>query len=131
MTGLAAVCALWGLVLSAAMAVTGDVARGERSFQRCFSCHSVDPAETAKLQGPNLYRVLGRPAAALATFEYSQAMRAKGAEGLTWDAATLDRYHADAEDVVPGTAMSAPPLRDEQERADIIVYLSRSGPYQR
>jgi len=27
----------------------GDAARGERAFQRCYSCHSVDPNEAAKL----------------------------------------------------------------------------------
>ncbi len=125
----AAACALAAVLQPAALAVTGDAQRGERAFQRCFSCHSVDPDEKARLQGPSLYRVLGRPAAALANFDYSDAMRAKGAGGLVWDAGTLDRYIADTEEVVPGTAMSAPPLRDEQERADIIAYLARSGPY--
>jgi cytochrome c len=117
------------LLQPAALAVTGDAVRGERAFQRCYACHSVDPNEKAKLQGPSLYRLLGRPAAALPGFEYSDAMRAKGAGGLAWDAETLDRYIADPQEVVPGSAMSAPPLRDEQERADIIAYLARSGQY--
>ena len=107
----------------------GNSTRGERAFQRCFACHSVDPNETAKLQGPSLYRIMGRPAAAIPGFEYSDAMRRKGATGLVWNAATLDRYIADPEDVVPGTAMSVPPLRDEQERADLLTYLARSGSY--
>ena len=104
----------------------GDAARGERVFQRCFACHSVDPNEQAKLQGPSLYRIMGRPAAAVPGFEYSDAMRRKGAAGLVWDRATLDRYIADPEGLVPGTAMSAPPPRDEQERADLLAYLGRS-----
>lgn len=105
----------------------GDAVRGERAFQRCYACHSVDANETAKLQGPNLFRIIGRPAAAVAGFEYSQAMREKAAAGLTWDAATLDRYIADPEAVVPGTRMSVPLLRDGRERADLIAYLARSG----
>jgi cytochrome c len=113
----------------ASAAGAGDAVRGERTFQRCYSCHSVDPAETAKLQGPSLYRIMGRPAAMVPGFEYSDAMRKKGAAGLVWDAATLERYVADPEDVVPGTSMGAPPLRDEQERADLIAYLALSGPY--
>jgi cytochrome c len=107
----------------------GNAARGERVFQRCFSCHSVDPDEKAKLQGPNLYKIIGRPAAAIPGFEYSDAMRKKGAAGLVWDAATLDRYIADPESVVAGTSMSVPPLRDERERADLLAYLARSGQY--
>jgi cytochrome c2 len=132
-TTAAAFCgfALSGLAYLASTVVpavaAGDKARGERVFQRCFACHSVDPNEKAKLQGPSLYRIMGRPAAAIPGFEYSDAMRSKGAAGLVWDAATLDRYIADPEGVVPGTAMSAPPLRDEQERADLLAYLARSG----
>jgi cytochrome c len=107
----------------------GNTVRGERVFQRCYSCHSVDADEKAKLQGPSLFKIIGRPAAAIPGFEYSDAMRRKGAAGLVWDAATLDRYIADPESVVAGTSMSVPPLRDEQERADLLVYLARSGQY--
>jgi len=107
----------------------GNATRGERVFQRCFSCHSVDPNEKARLQGPSLYRIMGRPAAAIRGFEYSDAMRRTGAAGLVWDAATLDRYIADPESLVAGTNMSVPPLRDEQERADLLAYLARSGQY--
>lgn len=105
----------------------GDATRGERVFQRCYACHSVDPNETAKLQGPSLYRIMGRPAASVAGFEYSDAMRAKASAGLVWDAATLERYIADPEAMVPDTRMNIPPMRDEQERADLIAYLARSG----
>jgi cytochrome c len=114
-----------------AYAVEGDAAGGERAFQRCYSCHSVDPRDTAKLQGPNLFQIIGRPAGATPGFDYSDAMREKAAAGLTWDAATLDRYIADPEGVVPGTRMSVPPLRDEQERADLIAYLARPDAHRR
>ena len=87
----------------------------------------MDPYETAKLQGPSLYRIMGRPAAAIPGFAYSDAMRARGAAGLVWDATTLEHYIADPESVVAGTSMSAPPLRDEQERTDLIAYLALSG----
>jgi cytochrome c len=123
--------AVWGLVFLASTVVpgiaAGDSARGERVFQRCFACHSVDANETARLQGPSLYRIMDRPAGVIPGFEYSESMRRKGAAGLVWDAATLDRYIADPESLVPGTAMSAPPLRDEQERADLLAYLARTG----
>jgi len=114
---------------AALAAEAGDPGRGERAFQRCYSCHSVDPNETAKLQGPSLYRIMGRPAAAIPGFAYSDAMRARGAAGLVWDAATLERYIADPESVVAGTNMSTPPLGDAHERADLIAYLALSGWY--
>jgi cytochrome c len=116
-------------VVTVAHAAEGDAARGERQFQRCYSCHSVDPNEKAKLQGPSLFRVLGRPAAAIAGIEYSDAMRAKGAAGLIWDVTALERFIADPESFLPGTLMSAPPLREEQDRADIVAYLALMGAY--
>jgi cytochrome c len=127
----ASACVLVGALQVGAQAITGDAARGERAFQRCYACHSVDVNDKAQLQGPSLYHVLGRPAASVAGFDYSDAMKAKGAAGLVWDADALDHYIADPEVVVPGTRMSVPPLRDAQERADIIAYLGRSGPYKR
>ena len=112
--------------MNAPRGAEGDAARGERVFQRCFSCHSVTPNETAQLQGPNLYRVVGRPAAAVDGFDYSDAMKTKAAAGLVWTAEALDRFIADPDAFVPGTPMVIlPPLRDERERADLIAYLSR------
>jgi cytochrome c len=113
----------------AALAEVGDPIRGERTFQYCFSCHSVDPNEQAQLEGPSLYRIVGRPAASLKGFNYSDAMKKRGAEGLKWNAAVLNSYIADPQSIVPGTRMSAAPLRDDQARADLIAYLAKSGPY--
>ena len=83
------------------------------------------PTETAQLQGPSLYGILGRSAAAVAGFDYSDAMKAKAATGLVWAADTLDLFIADPDTFVPGTPMVVlPPLRDPQDRADLIAYLS-------
>jgi cytochrome c len=95
---------------------------GERLFQRCIACHSIDPKERG-LQGPNLAGVVGRPAGAQTGFEYSPAMRQAAARGLTWTDAALDRFLADAEAVVPKTEMFTPPLRDPAERRALIGYL--------
>lgn len=42
----------------------------------------------------------------------------------------LNAYIADPQSIVPGTRMSAAPLRDDQARADLIAYLAKSGRYQ-
>ena len=123
------VALLGALLVSPAGAEDGDAARGERAFQRCFACHSVDPTEPAKLQGPSLFKIMGRPAAAIPGFAYSEAMHKAAAAGLVWDAATLDRFLSDPEAVVAGTAMSIPPVRDGEERADLVAYLKRTGTY--
>ena len=119
---------LLGAALAApAMAGGGDPQRGERVFQRCYACHSVNPSKT-NLPGPNLSGVIGRPAAALPGFRYSPAMRARGAAGLVWTEVQLDRYLSDPEAMVPGTLMAVNGLPSAQERADVIAYLKAARP---
>jgi hypothetical protein len=52
---------------------------------------------------------------------YSAANRASG---LVWDPATLNLYLAAPRQVVPGTLMSYPGLKDDQKRNDLIAYLN-------
>jgi cytochrome c len=105
-----------------------DPARGERVFQRCYACHSVDATE-GKLPGPNLRCVLGRVAGALPGFEFSPALTEAGrARGLVWTRETLDAFLADPQRVVPGTEMSLPGLPDPGDRRDVIDYLAQAGP---
>ena len=114
------------LLTSTAAAAGGDAGRGERVFQRCFACHSVDPAER-NLPGPNLHGVVGRRAAALPEFEYSPAMQALGKTGLVWTDETLARFLTDPQGLVPGNAMGFFGLPSAQELADLIRYLEGSG----
>ncbi|NVO17217.1 MAG: cytochrome c family protein [Rhodoplanes sp.] len=115
------------LLAAVSAAADGDAVREERAFLRCYSCHTVDPDETATLDGPLLAGILGRRAATRSGFDYSDALRAAGEAGLTWDAATLDRFIRDPQAMVPGTRMSLPPLDDAGLRADIVAYLARTG----
>ncbi len=110
-----------------AAAADGDAARGERVFQRCYSCHSVDPHETATLSGPSLYRVVGRRAASLAEFDYSDALRARAAEGLVWTEEAITAFVTDPQTFLPGVSMGFFGLDDPQQRADLIAYLRRAG----
>ena len=97
---------------------------GERAFQKCYSCHSIDPRETG-LSGPSLAGVVGRRAASLAGFQYSAAMKKAGADGLVWTEDALDRYLADPLEMIPETTMSFPGLRSAAERRAVIDYLKR------
>jgi cytochrome c len=110
----------------AAARADGDAVRGERVFDRCIACHSVDPAETG-LPGPNLHGVIGRPAASLPDFDYSPAMRAKGAAGLAWTVEALDAYLTDPAAFVEHGRMAVNGLARAQDRADVIAYIRRAG----
>ena len=111
------------LFLCGAARAAGDPVRGERVFQYCYSCHSVDPNETATLQGPSLVGIVGRKIAAQAGFEYSPAMRAFAQERGIWSEELLDRYIADPETVVPKTTMAFRSVDEAEERADLVAYL--------
>lgn len=118
--------AFW-LLIALTSAATGPQAAtepGARAFQRCAACHSLGPGGPDDA-GPSLNGVFGRRAGALGGFAYSDAMRAAGRRGLVWDAATLDRYLADPEAVVPGAAMSYQG-GTAAERAAVISWL-RNG----
>jgi cytochrome c2 len=110
--------------MTGAARAEGSAARGERVFLRCYSCHSVDPAET-NLQGPNLATVIGRRAGTLPGFEFSAAMIAAGRNGLVWTDQTLDSFISDPEGFISGTNMAPMRLPNPTDRADLIAYLKR------
>ena len=102
--------------------LTGDAAKGETLFMQCRACHSLEPDKT--LLGPSLHGVIGRPAAHVAGFAYSPAMKASG---LTWTEDMLYRYIGSPRDVVPGTKMAYAGMTDAQSRADLIAYLKSAS----
>ena len=118
---LVVLCALLlGLVLLAPPARAQDADRGARVFRsQCSICHSVRPGRN--VVGPSLFGVIGRHSGRVPGFHYSQANLASG---LTWDPATLDRYLTAPRQVVPGTRMTYPGLKDARERADLIAFLA-------
>jgi len=106
--------------LAESPALAQDASAGEKTFKSvCGVCHSAQPGRN--LIGPTLFGVVGRHSGQIAGFRYS---RANVSSGLTWDPSTLDRYLASPRDIVPGTLMTFPGLKDPKERADVIAYLA-------
>jgi cytochrome c len=105
-----------------AWAEDGDPAKGRQVFARCQACHTVEAG--ANKLGPSLHGVVGRPAASVEGFAYSDAMKESG---LIWDDATLDQYLTNPRKLVPGTKMIFPGLPNPQDRADVIAFLKESG----
>jgi glucose/arabinose dehydrogenase/cytochrome c2 len=105
-------------VACADAAVAADAAAGKSFFgQQCALCHSAAPGDNGGAQGPLLHGVFGR-AAASGNFNYSAALQAAG---LTWDAATLDRFLAAPTEVVPGSSMVIP-IPNASDRENVIAY---------
>jgi cytochrome c len=100
----------------AALSGAPDPDRGKALFEkRCIGCHAPDTDK----EGPRLRGVFGRSAGAVATFEYSDAMKKSG---ITWDETTLNKWMADPDGLVPDNNM---PFRvvSQEERSDIVAYL--------
>ena len=100
-------------------------AAGERAFQKCYSCHSLEGPDPST-QGPSLRGIVGRAVAAEPGFAYSPAMRAYAARQDRWDREALDAFIADPQAVVPGNDMGFFGIRDARERQDLIELLVRS-----
>ena len=112
------------LLLAASLAATAHAApTGQTYFeQNCASCHTVD-ANMSSRAGPALFNVLGRKAAAVPNFNYTDALSKAGAAGKTWTKAELDVFLRDPNKDVPGTAMPIG-VADARQRAAVIDYLA-------
>ena len=110
------------VVTTGVLAQGGDPIRGEKLFQYCYSCHSVQPDET-NLEGPNLRGILGREIASQEGYAYSPALRAFARQEERWSEALLDRFLAAPYRLVPKTRMAFPGLEAQDESADLIAYL--------
>lgn len=118
-----ATCALALLVgLAGPARADGDPEAGKKVFRTCAACHTIEPGKN-KI-GPSLLGVVGRTPGTVAGFSYSEAMRAFGAAGNSWDAATLDAYLTNPRTVVAGTRMAFPGLKAAAERENLIAYLT-------
>jgi len=85
--------------------------------------HASMPERVAvvPLYGPQLRGVLGRPAGSVKGYQYS-ATFLKEMNGVKWDEASLDKWIASSQTMVPGTYMFYT-QKDPEIRRQIIEYL--------
>jgi cytochrome c len=104
---------------SATAALAADPVAGEKIFKtQCGICHTVVAGENRI--GPTLFGVVGRPAGSVPGFNYTADHKKLG---VTWDAATLDKYLTNPRAMVPDTSMVYAGLKNDAERADLVAYL--------
>ena len=118
------ILAALGLMGLSTVSHAQDAEKGAKVFNKCMACHAVDDKNKI---GPSLKGIVGRKAATVEGFKYSDAMLAKGAEGVIWDEATLATYLPDPKAFVPGTKMSFPGLKNPEDVANVIAYLKTKG----
>ncbi len=107
-------------LLGAAVHAAGDPARGADIFQQnCSICHSKEPGQN--LVGPTLFAVVGRPAAGVADFPYSAAMRGSG---IRWTTSQLMAYLKAPRKYLPGVKMAFAGLPNEKDRENVVAFLA-------
>ena len=105
----------------AAAQAAGDAARGEKRFEECAACHSVEQGQNGV--GPSLHGIFQRKAGTIADFRYSPAMQRSG---ITWTPEALDAFIADPQAKVPANRMPYAGLPEAADRADLIAYLEKA-----
>jgi len=98
----------------------GDASRGEKKFEDCVACHSLD--RNVQSVGPSLYGVFDRKAGS-ADFRYSPQMKRSG---ITWTPQTVNTFIADPQAAVPANRMPYAGMTSESDRADLIAYLQKT-----
>lgn len=105
--------------LNAAQAGDGDAAAGQKVFNACKACHTIDAGGPNRV-GPNLHGVFGRKAGMAAGFNYSPALKNSD---VVWDEAKLDAYLKDPKATIPGNRMAFAGVKKDDQREDLIAYL--------
>jgi nitrite reductase (NO-forming) len=96
----------------------GDVAEGRKVYRKCQSCHSPEPGRN--LVGPSLAGIVGKPAASVAGFNYSDALKKSN---IVWTRDKLEAYLKAPQAMVPGNRMPFPGLKSQHELDDVVAYL--------
>lgn len=119
-TGTRIYVALAGLLVVGISHAGCDPTAGKVVFEsKCATCHIAHEG-AADAAGPNLFEVIGRPAASRPTFGYSPGMRAIS---IVWSRETLDRYLIDPQAMVPTTYMAFTGLKRDADRRVVICFL--------
>ena len=105
-----------------ALLASANVVDGEKVFKKCAACHSVGKGGANKI-GPALWGVLGRKVGSVSDYKYSKAM---AAHGKSWSFEEMNGFLIKPKDWIKGTKMSFAGLKNEKDRAAVILYMNQN-----
>lgn len=136
--------AIIGALMGATLAMpalaqdAGDATVGEKEFRKCKACHMIQSPEGEDIvkggaTGPNLYGIVGRPAAAQEGYKYSEALIALKDAGEVWTVEDLAAYITDPNKFVQektgdSSARTKMTFKLNKNQADIAAYLASASP---
>jgi cytochrome c len=103
-------------------ALAQDAKKGEAVFRPCRACHALDPAGKRK-PAPPLRGVVGRKAAAVPGYSYSDAMQQAARNGLVWTEANLAAYLEAPDAFLPQGVMAFSGVKNAGDLRDLIAFL--------
>ena len=119
--GMSAAVLVLGATLAPPRALAGDASAGADVFKKeCSECHTTKEGRNKK--GPSLFGIVGRKAASIEGYNYSDALKAR--TDWVW---TTDKLHwylsQPVKQANPGTKMKFDGLDDPKALDDLITYL--------
>ena len=97
-------------------------AEGAKVFKKCAACHSIAEGGANKI-GPALWGVLGRNAGSLPDYKYSKALVA---HGKSWSFEEMNGFLIKPKEWIKGTKMAFAGLKNEKDRAAVILYMNEN-----
>lgn len=104
----------------ATLLASADVAKGEKVFAKCSSCHSINSGGANGI-GPNLYGIMGKPHASVAGFAYSDALKSKSGP---WTFDEMNAWLTSPKAYAEGTKMSFAGLGKAEDRANLMAWMN-------
>ena len=99
---------------------SANASEGEKVFKKCASCHSISKGGKNKI-GPALWGVIGRQVGTVAEYKYSKSLIAYGKK---WSFEEMNGFLIKPKEWIPGTKMAFAGLKNEKDRASLILYMN-------
>ena len=107
----------------AALMALADLDHGKKIFKKCSACHSIKSGGGNKI-GPALYNVVGRAVGGVQDYKYSKSLITYGNE---WTFEELNGFLIKPAKWIKGTKMAFAGLKDEKDRASVILFMNQNG----
>ena len=103
-----------------ALLASANASEGKKVFKKCASCHSISKGGKNKI-GPALWGVIGRQVGTVAEYKYSKSLIAYGKK---WSFEEMNGFLIKPKEWIPGTKMAFAGLKNEKDRASLILYMN-------